>query len=193
MRCRDRCVRGVTVAWLALCVVACATTQGKFRGLGSAYPAHPPTFPVEVFESDPPTRPFERIARLDAHFEQTGFMSTSHQTGIEELKKQARAAGADAIIEVRELHSHVGETLILHVTATGIRYTSAPLGWSASSNIAPADRRKRRRACCHPGRGRTPHRNRGRSGAAGREHPRSCRRWRVPRHGNPRPAAACAP
>ncbi len=118
-------MRGIACALLAVCVAACATTQGHFRSLGPSYPAQPATFAVEVFES-PPERPFERIARLDAHFEHTGFVSTSHQAGIEELKKQARAAGGDAIIELRELRSHVGETMILHVTATAIRYTSAP-------------------------------------------------------------------
>jgi len=110
-------------ALIVLCVVACATTQSKFRWLGSSYPAKPASFAVEVFESAPPTRPFERIARLDAHFEKTGFMPTARQAGLEELKKQARAAGADGIVEIQEMHSHVGETRILHMTAIGIRYT----------------------------------------------------------------------
>jgi hypothetical protein len=43
-----------------------------------------------VFESGAPTRPFERIARLDAHFEKTHFIHTTHEAGIAELKKQAR-------------------------------------------------------------------------------------------------------
>jgi uncharacterized protein YbjQ (UPF0145 family) len=78
-----------------------------------------------VFESGLPTQPFERIARLDAHFEKAGFMPTARKTGLDELKKQARAAGADGIVEIQELHSHVGETQILHMTAFGIRYTDA--------------------------------------------------------------------
>ncbi len=119
-------VRVVLTALVALCVVACQTTQSKFRWLGPSYPAKPATFAVELFESGMPVRPFVKIARLDAHFEKTGFMPTLRQTGIEELKKQARAAGADAVVEIREMHSHVGETLILHVTGIGIRYTDAP-------------------------------------------------------------------
>jgi len=115
----SRLIAGLTV----VCVVACATTQSKFRWLGSPYPAKPATYVVEVFESGPPARPFERIARLDAHFEKTGFMPTARQAGLEELKKQARAAGADGIVEIQEMHSHVGETRILHMTAIGIRYT----------------------------------------------------------------------
>jgi hypothetical protein len=107
---------------LALCVVACATTQSGFRPLGQTYPPKPADFPVEVFESSPPTRPFERIARLDTHFEKTHLIHTTLAAGMAELQKQARAAGADAVIEVRELRSRVGETFILHVTGIGIRY-----------------------------------------------------------------------
>jgi hypothetical protein len=110
---------------LALCVAACATTQSGFRPLGATYPAKPQGFAVEIFESAPPSRPFERIARLDTHFEKTTFIKTSRADAIAELKKQARAAGADAIIEVREMRSRVGETFILHVTGIGIRYTDA--------------------------------------------------------------------
>ena len=121
-----RGARLVVAALIVLCVVACATTQSKFRPLGgSSYPAKPATFAVEVFESGLPPRPFERIARLDAHFEKTGFMPTARQTGLEELKKQARAAGADGVIEIQELHSQVGETRILHMTGIGVRYTEA--------------------------------------------------------------------
>ncbi len=121
---RTRFIFGVLVA---LCVAACATTQSGFRPLGAHYPPKPKDFAVEMFEaSASPTRPFERIARLDAHFEKTHFMHTTHAAGSAELQKQARAAGADAVIEVRELRSRVGETFILHVTGIGIRYTDAP-------------------------------------------------------------------
>jgi uncharacterized protein YbjQ (UPF0145 family) len=79
-------------------------------------------FVVEVFEGRPPSRGFDRIARLDAHYEKTTFLTTYRATAIAELMKQARAVGADAIIEVDEKRSSVGETQILHVTATAIRY-----------------------------------------------------------------------
>ena len=112
----------VTIIGLALCVVGCATTQSGFRPLGATYPPKPADFQVEVFATGAPTRAFERIARLDTHFEKTHFIHTSEATGMAELQKQARAAGADAIIEVREMRSRVGETFILHVTGIGIRY-----------------------------------------------------------------------
>lgn len=110
---------------LTLCVVACATTQSKFRPLGAAFPPKPASFEVQVFDGSLPQRKFERIARLDAHFEKTFFASTGRDTAIEELKKQARAAGADAIIEVDERRTRVNETLILHVSATAIAFTEA--------------------------------------------------------------------
>ena len=107
---------------LTLCVVGCATTQSGFRPLGRSYPPKPADFVVEIFESGEPARPFERVARLDTHFEKTHFIYTAHAAGIAELQKQARAAGADAVIEVREMRSRVNETFVLHVTGIGIRY-----------------------------------------------------------------------
>jgi Putative heavy-metal-binding len=117
-----RIVRHAAAVIMALCVVGCATTQSGFRPLGQTYPPKSADFAVEIFESDAPTRPFERIARLDTHFEKTHLIHTSRDTGITELKNQARAAGADAVIEVREMRSRVGETFILHMTGIGIRY-----------------------------------------------------------------------
>jgi hypothetical protein len=115
-------VRALAIALIALCVVACATSQGSFRPLGKTYPVKPANFEVQVLQSAP-TQQFERIARLDAHYEKTSFVSTSLDTAIAELKKQARAAGADAIIEVDERRSRLNETMILHVTATAIHFT----------------------------------------------------------------------
>ena len=109
---------------IAACVVGCSTAQVGFRPLGPTYPARPADAPVELFETGAPTRAFERIARVDAHFEHTAGISTPRERAIEELKKQARASGSDAIIEIRTQRSEVGETLILHVTGIGIRYTA---------------------------------------------------------------------
>lgn len=110
---------------LVLAVAGCATSQGTFRPLAQSHPAKAADAQIEVFETGAPTRSFERIARLDAHFEKTHFMHTTHAAGIAELQKQARAAGADAVIDVRESRSRVGETFILHLTGTGIVYKAA--------------------------------------------------------------------
>jgi hypothetical protein len=116
-------VRAFALALIVLCVVGCATTQGNFRPVGKTYPPKPASFAVQVFDGALPDRPFERIARVDAHFEKTFMAYTMHDTAIEELKKQARAAGADAIIEIDERRSRLNETLILHVSAMAIHFT----------------------------------------------------------------------
>jgi hypothetical protein len=119
-------MRAIALALIVLCVAACATTQGKFRPLGTTYPPKPASFAVQVFEGTLPDGPFERIARVDAHYEKTFFAPTSRDTAIEELKKQARAAGADAIVDIDERRSRLNETLILHVSATAIHFTGTP-------------------------------------------------------------------
>lgn len=112
--------------WLILVVLcsACASTQSRFAPLGgAAYPAKAADTEIELFMQKLPSRAFMRIARLDVHLEKTGFVTSSLQDATPELKKQARLAGGDAIIDIREQRSSVGETRIYHVIATAIRYT----------------------------------------------------------------------
>jgi hypothetical protein len=103
----------------------CATTQSRYEFLADHYEARAADAPVEVFRSGLPQVPFKRIARLDVHLERSGFMKPTFEEALPELKKQARQAGADAIIEIEERPSQILETMVLHVTATGARYTSA--------------------------------------------------------------------
>ena len=65
-----------------------------------------------------------KTARLDVHLEKTGFMTSNLDSALPELKKQAREAGSDAIIEITEKHSQLLETMVYHVTAYGIRYVN---------------------------------------------------------------------
>jgi len=90
--------------------------------LGDSYPPKPEGYDVQIFQNEIPQRPFVRISRLDVHLEKTHFVGSALDDALPELKKQARLSGADAIIEIRESRSGVGETKIYHVTATGIRY-----------------------------------------------------------------------
>jgi len=92
---------------------------------GDSYPPKPEGYEVQVFRGGAPQRPFVRISRLDVHLEKTHFISSSLDDALPELKNQARLSGADAIIDIRESFSSVGETEIYHVTATGVRYTDA--------------------------------------------------------------------
>lgn len=103
-------------------LAGCSTTQGRYAWLGEPVPARASTAPVEVFRTGAPSRAFRRVARLDAHFEKTGFRTTSLEEALPELQRQARLAGADAIIEIDERRSAVLETKVYHVSAIAIRY-----------------------------------------------------------------------
>lgn len=117
--------RRLGIAALILSVVGCMTTQSRFAPLGgNSYPPRDEHVEIAVFAHEAPTRPFERIARLDVHLEKTAWTDSSLQQALPELKRQARLAGADAIVDVREQRSLVGETRIYHVTATAIRFES---------------------------------------------------------------------
>ena len=116
---------GLLLCLMAIVGVSCATSQSRFSLLGSSYPPKPETFEVEVFQTGGPSKPFERVSRLDVHLEKTHFISSSLTEALPALKKQARLSGADAIVEIRESKSMVGETQVYHVTATGIRYTDS--------------------------------------------------------------------
>jgi hypothetical protein len=115
----------------ALCILlglaaGCATTQSRHEFLAERYPPRAADATVEVFRSGLPQMPFKRIARLDVHLEKTGFMTSRFEDALPELKKQARQAGADAVIEIEERRSQVLETMVYHVTATRARYITAP-------------------------------------------------------------------
>jgi hypothetical protein len=125
---RPPCLGKVIGAAGALCVfgiaAGCATTQSRYEFLADRYPPHAADAPVEVFRSGIPQVPFKRIARLDVHLEKSGFVKPTFDEALPELKKQARQAGADAIIEIEERPSQILETMVLHVTATGARYVN---------------------------------------------------------------------
>jgi hypothetical protein len=116
-------------AYVALCAFlsfsGCATTQSHISFLGEHYAPHTADAAVEVFRDGVPSRAFNRIARLDVHLEKTGFVTSRFEDALPELKKQARQAGADAVIEIEEKRSQILETMVYHVTATGVRYLPA--------------------------------------------------------------------
>jgi hypothetical protein len=125
---RQRFAIGARAAlWVGLGLTAgCATTQSRHEFLAERYPPRAADSTVEVFRSGLPQVPFKRIARLDVHLEKTGFMTSRFEDALPELKKQARQAGADAVIEIEERRSQVLETMVYHVTAMGARYITAP-------------------------------------------------------------------
>jgi hypothetical protein len=119
----------LTLAFAALALlVGCASTQGRFAPLGERHTAKPADAYVAVFESGVPGCGFERVARLDAHLEKTGLMPSSLSEALVVLRKQARLAGGDGIVEIKEQRSQLLETRIYHVTATAIRCACARCG-----------------------------------------------------------------
>jgi hypothetical protein len=112
----------VVVLGGALASAGCMTEQARYSFIDKSYPARPAGSDVEVFTGAPPTRAFTRVARLDVHIERTYFVSTSLDEALPKLKEQARRAGSDAIVDIVEKRSSVGEAKVYHVTAIGIRY-----------------------------------------------------------------------
>ena len=98
------------------------TSSWTFVAIGAARAPKPEVASVEIFRDGLPERAFERVSRLDVHMEKTFLLSSDLDDALSELKKQARASGADAIIEIHERRSTVIETKIYHVTAYGIRF-----------------------------------------------------------------------
>lgn len=124
-----RSARASAVAAIAAVLAAmagCVSTVGRYDFLDRSYPERPTDAPVEAFATGEPSHPYVRVARLDAHLEKTGFMSSSLDEALPELKRQARRAGCDAIIEISERRSEILETRVYHVTAIGVRYLDRP-------------------------------------------------------------------
>lgn len=107
-------------------ISGCATSNGMAFPIGEkTYPAKPLDFPIEVFSESPPERAFAEITRLNFHSEKTFFAPTLYQDALEELKVQARKAGADAIIDLKESKSILNETKIYNLSAVGIVFEQA--------------------------------------------------------------------
>ena len=119
---------GAFAAFAAVLVATagCTSTIGHYDFLDRSYPARPTDAPVETFTTGEPSRPYIRVARLDAHLEKTGFVESNFAEALPELKRQARRAGCDAIIEISERRGEILETRVFHVTAIGVRYLDRP-------------------------------------------------------------------
>jgi hypothetical protein len=105
-------------------LAGCSSNLARFAPLaGKSFPPKDEIFEVAVFDSILPSREFERIARIEVAMEVPSTAATSLQDAIPELKRQARLAGADAIVDIRLARSTVGEVTLFQVNATGIRYS----------------------------------------------------------------------
>jgi len=111
----------ITVLVISVLLTGCVT-QSRFVALDGARQPKPETCQIDVFTGKPPERSFVRVARVDAHVENTFFVQQPLTALLPSLKRQACLAGADAIIDVKESRSMLLETQIYHVTATAIVY-----------------------------------------------------------------------
>ena len=108
-----------------LLMAACSSEPpARFSPWGSkSFPAKAETFEVAVFESVLPEQAFERIARIEVAMQMPSSAEPSLQDALAELKRQARLAGADAIVDIRLARSTTGAVMRFQVNATGIRYS----------------------------------------------------------------------
>ncbi|HXG48018.1 MAG TPA: hypothetical protein VNO52_10370 [Methylomirabilota bacterium] len=122
-RCRP--VNGLQAALIVL-MAGCATEVAHHTFLNEAYPPKAANHPIDVYTNGLPARPFERVAILDVHCEAQAWMEpTLEHDAIPALKKAARAAGCDAIIEIRDrrmTNNWTFETKARHFSATGVTY-----------------------------------------------------------------------
>lgn len=107
----------------ALLLTGCITSsQADFKPLLTAEPKAT-DHNIEVYEGDSlPQRAYSEVAILDVHLEATHLISHTFADALPKLKTQARAAGGDAIIAIKETRSRYLETSMYHVTATAIRF-----------------------------------------------------------------------
>jgi len=102
---------------------SCTTTQSRYSVIEAPYPAKSESCPVDVL-TGAPKKQFIKISKLDVHLEKTHFIGSSLEDALPDIKKQACLSGADAVIDLEERTSSVGETQVYHVKAIGIHYAA---------------------------------------------------------------------
>ena len=115
----------VWAAILNVVLAAGCSTSARYSMLVPTHIPKPSDCSIEVFKTGVPSKKFVRISRLDVHRERTYYGRTELDDVLEELKEQACASGADAVIEIDERSRNINlqETNVYHVTATGIQYS----------------------------------------------------------------------
>ena len=105
----------------AIFAAGCHSLHGGFARLGPALPPRPADAPVQVYLDGLPEGEWQPVARLDVRLERTGFVPAPRAEALYELRRQARLAGADAVIDVRQRRSWHLETRSYHVSGTAVR------------------------------------------------------------------------
>ena len=108
---------------LAVIVTACASTTSSYIPKGETYAAKPVNHPITVYsDANKIEKAYVEIAEVftssEAHLQ-----SLKLEDALVELKIQAREAGGDAIIDIKEKRSRHLEAGLYIVEATAIRFT----------------------------------------------------------------------
>lgn len=111
------------IAAFAVFTTACASTTSSYIPKGKAYAAKPIDHPITIYsETDEVKKLYIEIAEVftssEAHLQ-----NQKLEDALEELKIQAREAGGDAIINIKEKRSRHLEAGLYIVEATAIRFT----------------------------------------------------------------------
>jgi hypothetical protein len=132
---------GLSRAWLGCALLAsgCAGPSIQVRGipLGSTPPPRPEAEKIEVYGDAPADGHYEVVARLDIHVEKA-FADPDLESALPELGRQARLAGAQAVVVVEERRWRIGEVRVLHLTAAGIRFSAASVASRTEASAAPS-------------------------------------------------------
>jgi hypothetical protein len=109
----------------AVVPAGCASEVSDHAFLHEARAPKPESSPADIFPNGLPRRQFERVAIVDVHCEAQFFAEPTIQNAIPLLKKEARAAGCDAVIEIQEAKTPENwtlETKVKHYTGVGVAY-----------------------------------------------------------------------
>lgn len=106
-----------------LLLAGCATSQSDFTRIGGSYSAKANNHPIDIFLGDDlPSRQYIEIAILEVHLETSGLVTRAFSAAEPKIEEQARAAGGDAVVEIKEFKTRHLENMIYHVTAKAIKY-----------------------------------------------------------------------
>lgn len=116
-------VTNLVVTFFAIAMTGCSS-QSRHSMLVPQHNSKPANCHIEIFTTGHPSKKFERISRLDVHIERTFFIRSKLNDALPDLRKEACASGADAVIDIQErtLNFNLNETNTYHVTGSGIRY-----------------------------------------------------------------------
>ena len=108
---------------LTLTLSACSAVDTRSTPMQGYTRARAWNSHIDVYLTDAPNRPYEEAAQIVVQFDKKIFLKPTLHDAIQFFKQEARKAGADGIIDLKETSSVTGWTRIYRATAVAIRYT----------------------------------------------------------------------